>query len=86
MARTAVKRSTLPDLDRFLIGRQRHFVSYLDGARLYDLSYHTFVTLAKEANANLRVKKTVIVDTGIIEDYLAANPDKAEYYNALREV
>ena len=86
MARTAVKKSTLPDLDRFLTGRERHFVSYLDGARLYDLSYHTFVTLAKAAKANLRIKKTVIVDTGIIEDYLAKNPDEAEYYSALREV
>lgn len=78
--------SRLPDLDRYLTGRQRHYVSYLDGARLYDLSYHTFVTLAKAAKANLKMRKTVIVDTEIIEDYLANNPDEAEYYSALREV
>ena len=52
----------LPDLDRFLAGRQRHYVSYLDGARLYDLSYHMFVTLARAAKANLKIHKAVIVD------------------------
>ncbi len=86
MARKKKEVSTLPDLDRFLVGRKRHFVSYFDGSCLYDLSYQTFVNLAKAAGANLRIQKSVIVDTDIIEKYLAENPDEAERINALREV
>lgn len=79
-------RSNLPNLDRFLEGRKRHLVSYLEGARLYDLSYTSFVKLAKAAGANLKMQKAVIVDTGIIEEYLTNNPEEAAYYSVLREV
>jgi hypothetical protein len=37
----------LPDLDKYLSGRKRHYVTYLEGARLYQLPYQTFVRLAK---------------------------------------
>ena len=76
----------LPDLDKYLEGRKRRYVTYLDGARLYDLSYQTFVKLAKAAKANLKVRKTVIVDVDRIEKYLADNFEEAIYYDSLREV
>ena len=45
-----------PDLDRFLEGRKRTFVSYAEGARIYSMNYYSFVTLAKTAGANIRIK------------------------------
>lgn len=82
----AKKGKGLPDLDRFLAGKERHLVSYLEGSQLYDLAYTTFVNLAKEAGANMKIQKAVIVDIGIIEDYLDKNPDVAERISALRGV
>ena len=76
----------LPDLDRYLTGRPRHFVTYADGAELYQLPYQTFVKLAKSAKANLKMRKTVIIDVNLIEQYLADNFEEAIYYDSKREV
>ena len=59
-----------PDLDRFLEGRKRTFVSYAQGARIYSMNYYSFVTLAKAAGANIRIKKKVVIDLDVIEEYL----------------
>ena len=76
----------LPDLDKYLTGRKRHYVTYIDGARMYQLPYQAFVRLAKSAKANLRVKKTAIIDVDLIEQYLKDNFEKSIYYDSLREV
>ena len=76
----------LPDLDKYLEGRKRHYVTYIEGARLYQLSYQTFVKLAKAAKANLKMRKTVIIDVDLIEQYLSDNFEEAIYYDSLREV
>lgn len=86
MARTREPERGLPNLDKYLEGRRRHYVTYLDGARLYQLSYQTFIKLAKAAKANLKIRKAVIVDVDLIEQYLADNYEKAIYYDSLREV
>lgn len=59
-----------PDLDRFLEGKKRTFVSYAQGARIYSMNYYSFVTLAKAAGANIRIKKKVVIDLDAIEEYL----------------
>ena len=59
-----------PDLDRFLEGKKRTFVSYAQGARIYSMNYYSFVTLAKAAGANIRIKKKVVIDLDVIEEYL----------------
>ena len=59
-----------PDLDRFLEGRKRTFVSYAEGARIYSMNYYSFVTLAKAAKANIRIKKNVVIDLDAVEEYL----------------
>ena len=76
----------LPDLDKYLTGRPRHFVTYVEGAGLYHLPYQAFVRLAKAAKANLKMRKTVIIDVDLIEQYLADNFEEAVYYDSLREV
>ena len=59
-----------PDLDRFLEGKKRTFVSYAQGARIYSMNYYSFVTLAKAAGANIRIKKKVVIHLDAIEEYL----------------
>lgn len=44
-----------PDLDRYLEGRKRKFVSYAEGARIYSINYYSFVKLAKAAKANIQI-------------------------------
>ena len=48
-----------PELDRFLEGRKRTFVSYAQGARIYSMNY--------------RIRRIVLVNTEIIEEYLERN-------------
>lgn len=67
----------LPDLDRYLGDRKRIFISYEEGMRLYSVPYWTFVRLAKRAGANYVMQRTVLVDAGIVEQYLAEHPDEA---------
>lgn len=62
-----------PDLDRYIEGKKRNFVSYAQGARMYSMNYYSFVTLAKAAGANIRIKKNVVIDLEMIEKYLENN-------------
>lgn len=76
----------LPNLDKYLVGRKSHYVSYVDGAKLYQLPYQTFVKLVSAAKANLKMRHTVIIDVDLIEQYLADNFEEAAYYDSKREV
>lgn len=80
----AVKNEGLPDLEGYLEERGRHLVTYTKGARMYHIPYYSFVRLAKEAKANLPLRRTTVVDVDIIEDYLKENPDVAERVNLVR--
>ena len=62
-----------PDLERYLEGKKRKFITYAQGARMFLMNYYSFVKLAKMAGANLRVKKRVIVDMDVVEAYMARN-------------
>ena len=75
---------TLPDLDRFLEGRGRKFVTYIEGSNLYGIPCYSFVRLAKEAGANITLRKSAIVDVGVIEKYLEEHPDTADRVNSVR--
>ena len=70
-----------PDLDRFIDEQKRNFVSYAQGARMYSMNYYSFVKLAKEAGANIRIKKNVVIDLELIEKYLENNCEVAEGEN-----
>ena len=59
-----------PDLDRYIDVKKHVFVSYAEGARMYSMNYYSFVKLAREAGANIRVKKNVVIDLDMIEEYL----------------
>ena len=70
-----------PDLDRFIDEQKRTFVSYAQGARMYSMNYYSFVKLAKEAGANIRIKKNVVIDLELIEKYLENNCEGTEGEN-----
>lgn len=59
-----------PDLEKYVEAGQRRYASYAQGARLYSLNYYSFVKLAKQAGANIQIKKKVIVDLELVERYL----------------
>ena len=59
-----------PDLDQYLEGSDRMYVSYAEGARRYSMNYYSFVSLAKAAGANIRIKKKAVIDLAILEAYI----------------
>ena len=59
-----------PDLDKYLVGRKKRFTTYGAGAGMYSMNYYSFVKLVKEAGANIRIRKNVIVDLDILDAYL----------------
>ena len=67
-----------PDLGKFIEEKKRKFVSYAQGARMYSMNYYTFVKLAKEAGANIQIKKSVVIDLELIEEYLEKKCNDAE--------
>ena len=48
----------------------KKFVRYKEGAERYSMGLHTFQELAKEAGAIQRVRRVVLVNTEIFEDFL----------------
>ena len=74
----------LPDLDRYLAGRERKLVTYKEGADMYGIPYYSFVRLAKEAGANITLRKNAIIDVDVIEKYLEEHPDTVDRVNSVR--
>ena len=70
-----MKKRKTPDLEKYLEGKKRRFVNYTQGAKIYQMSYWTFVRLAKKAEANYPIRKTAIVDLNILDDFLEGNPE-----------
>lgn len=68
-----------PNLDKYLVGREHHYMTYQDGAREYSLPYWGFVNLAKEAEANITLRKTAIVDMDKLEKYIEKNYADGDY-------
>lgn len=70
-----MKKSKVPNLEKYLKGRGRRFVNYAQGAEIYDLPYWSFVRVAKEAESNYPIRKTCIVDLDILEAFLLEHPE-----------
>ena len=58
------------NLDKYLEGKKHRYCTYQDGARLYRMAYWSFVTFAKEAGANIQLRKTALVDLDLIDKYI----------------
>ncbi|MFQ8663307.1 MAG: DUF6462 family protein [Lachnospiraceae bacterium] len=68
----ANKRKEIPELERMVRERRKKYVRYEEGAKLYSMGLHTFQQLAKEAGAIYRIKRVVLVNLDIFEEYLEA--------------
>lgn len=58
------------NLDQSLKGREHHYMSYEDGARMCGLPYWRFVKMAKDANAIRKVNGVVLVNTEKIDAFI----------------
>lgn len=61
------------NLDEYLEGDQKRYLTYEDAARRYSMPYWTFVNLAKEAGATWALRKTAMVDIDKLDAYLDKN-------------
>lgn len=86
MAKVAEQKARLPNLDKYLKGKARRFVTYTDGAQLYSIPFYSFVRLAKEAEANFILRKCAIVDLDIVERFLGDYPEVAARVDKVKEV
>ena len=66
----ARKKSEVPEMEKMLQNGRKKFVRYDEGAKIYSMGLHTFQDLAKEAGAIYRIKRVVLVNTDIIDEYL----------------
>ena len=64
------KRSEVPEMEKMLQYDRKKFVRYDERAKIYSMGLHTFQNLAKEAGAIYRIKRVVLVNTDIIDEYL----------------
>ena len=54
-----------------MLGEKR-YVRISEGARRYSMSPHTFREMAAEAHAIIHVRRIVLIDTKVFEEYLEA--------------
>ena len=66
----AHKRKDLDNMENLLTNGKKKFVKYEEGAAMFSMGIHSFMDLAKEAKAVYRIRRIVLVNTDIIEDYL----------------
>ena len=59
-----------PNLDQYIPEGRKRYVSYYEGAQMYGFAYTGFVKACKEAGANKKIRKTVMVDLDRFEEYL----------------
>ena len=63
-------RKEIPELEKIVQTGRKKFVRYEEGAKLYSMGLHTFQELAKDAKAIYHVKKVVLTNTELIDEYL----------------
>ena len=63
-------RKEIPELEKLVQVGRKKFVRYEEGAQLYSMGLHTFQELAKDAKAVYHVKRVVLVNTEIVDEYL----------------
>ncbi len=70
------RRAEVPELENRMKYGGKKFVRYEEGAKLYSMGLHTFQDLAKEAGAIYHVKRIVLVNTELIDQFLETFKDE----------
>ena len=65
-----MKRTEVPELEKMIQYGRKKFVRYDEGAKMYSMGLHTFQELAKDAGTIYRVKRIVLVNTELIDEYM----------------
>ena len=63
------RKTTLDSVDK-IVKSGKKFVSYQEGKDLYSVGLHTFEQMAKDAGAVYHIKRRVLVNTEIMDDYM----------------
>ena len=63
------KRKETDNMENLLTNGKKKFVKYDEGAALYSMGLNTFQRLAKEAQATVRVGRSVWVNLDLFEKY-----------------
>ena len=66
----AYKRKEVENIEGLLTNGKKKFVKYEEVAAMFSMGIHSFMELAKEAKAIYRIRRIVLVNTEIIEEYL----------------
>ena len=69
-------RKEIPELEKLVQVGRKKFVRYEEGAMLYSMGVDTFQQLAKDARAVYHVKRIVLVNLDLIDEYLEAFRDE----------
>ena len=64
------KRKEKDNMEGLLTEGKKKFVKYAEGAAMFSMGIHSFMDLAKEAKAVYRIRRIVLVNTDIVEEYL----------------
>ena len=64
------KRRENDNMEGLLTEGKKKFVKYAEGAAMFSMGIHSFMDLAKEAKAVYRIRRIVLVNTDIVEEYL----------------
>ncbi|PLT87025.1 DUF6462 family protein [Mediterraneibacter gnavus] len=70
------QRKENPELEKMVRDRRKKFVRYEEGAQIYSMGFNTFKQLAKDAGAVYHIKRVVLVNLEIIDEYLEAFRDE----------
>lgn len=70
------RRAEVPELENRMKYGGKKFVRYEEGAKLYSMGLYTFQDLAKEAGAIYHVKRIVLVNTELIDQFLETFKDE----------
>ena len=64
------KRKEYENMEGLFTNGKKKFVKYDEGAAMYSMGIHAFTELAKEAKAIYRIRRIVLVNTEIIDEYM----------------
>lgn len=64
------KRKEYSNMENLLTNGKKKFVKYDEGAAMYSMGIHAFTQLAKDAKAVYRIRRSVLVNTDIIDEYM----------------
>lgn len=64
------------ELKKMVNGRVKKFVSLEEGAAIYSVGKHTFREMARDAHATYRIKRRILVNLEMMDEYMECFQDE----------